>query len=139
MQLTRRHIMFGLGPAAGALAAASAGAAQRGSAPTDTDRQTVDALKDVVNQLRAQGDPPVIAVIRESQRSFLRNNQRFPEYIEVGVSVWEQMYDWHIHTGQPLQVVRLNDGRYGMSALMSTLVLNLGALQNYVGPGTALP
>src|SRR5688572_3553759 len=128
MRLTRRRIVFGLAPA-GAFAAAPrpAEAAQRSSEATAIERQTLEELRDLVRQVRAQGDPPVLATIREAQRTFLRANQRYPEYIEIGITVWEQLYDWHVHTGQQLQLTRLDDGRYAMGTLMSTLVLHVGA------------
>lgn len=137
MHVTRRLMMFGF--AAGAAGAGSAEAAQRSSSsmPTDTDRQTVDVLKDIAGQLRSQIDPPILTTIRDAQHSFLRANQRYPEYIEVGVGVWDQLYDWHVHTGQQLQIARLTDGRYGMATLMSIMVLHVGAQPGYVGPGSA--
>src|SRR2546430_8962823 len=44
----------------------------------------------------------------------LKANQKFPDYMDVGIDVWEHMHDWHVRTRQPLTIVRTNDGRYGM-------------------------
>ena len=38
--------------------------------------------------------------------SFFRLNQRFPECIDVGIRVWEQMQDWHIRHLRPLNINR---------------------------------
>jgi hypothetical protein len=138
MLLTRRRVLFSV-TGAGVLHEATAEGGQRSSESTELDKQSVAALQDIAAQLRAFGDPPVITTIRDAQRQFLRANQRFPEFIEVGISVWEQLYDWHIHTQQPLTIARLNDGRYAMTTLMSTLVLNVGAAATYVGPGSPNP
>jgi hypothetical protein len=93
------------------------------------------ALGDIAAVLRPYGDPALLENIREIQRVYLRTNQKFPEYIEIGITVWEQLYDWHIRTQQALGVVRLPNGRYGMQALLSTFVLRPDAQPNYVGPG----
>jgi hypothetical protein len=138
MKLTRRKmtggLMLGL-PAAGLLADKPAEAAQR-SGPSDGDyRDMAKALGDIAAVLRPYGDPALLENIREIQRVYLRTNQKFPEYIEIGITVWEQLYDWHIRTQQALGVVRLPNGRYGMQALLSTFVLRPDAQPNYVGPG----
>ena len=41
---------------------------------------------------------PAVTTLRDRQRQFFRLNQRFPECIDVGIRVWEQMQDWHIGT-----------------------------------------
>lgn len=138
MRVTRRHLVLGAMAAAGATAAeAEAEAARLAVSQTNDAGATLSVLRDMADQLRVEGDPPALSQIRTSQRSFLRANQRYPEYIEVGVEVWEQMYDWHVHTGQALQIGVLGDGRYGMATLQSTLVLHIGASPPYVGPGSA--
>ena len=138
MLLTRRRVLFSV-TGAGVLHEATAEGAQRAAETTEVERQSLEALKEIARHLGTLQDPAIITTIREAQRQFLRANQRYPEYIEVGISVWEQMYDWHIHTQQPLSLVRLADGRYGMATLMSTLVLTVGAAASYVGPGSPNP
>jgi hypothetical protein len=136
--VSRRQIVFGLA-GAGTLGAAGTAAAQRTAADAESERKSAEALQKIADQLDREGDPAVIGTIRGAQRIFLRANQRFPEYIEIGIEVWEQMHDWHVHNRLPLQLVRVEDGRYGMQVMLSTLVLHPGAQPNYVGPGTATP
>jgi hypothetical protein len=88
---------------------------QRASSQTNDAGATLSVLRDMADQLRVEGDPPALSQLRTSQRSFLRSNQRYPEYIEVGVEVWEQMYDWHVHLrDRRCRFGVLGDGRYGM-------------------------
>ncbi len=139
MNMQRRAAVLGLGAAAAAVGAVAVEAAQRTSTPTDADRRLVDAVEEVtrhVRAARAQEDPAVIRTIREAQIAFLRANQRFPAFIEVGISVWEQMWDWHVHTGQQPIIGQVSDGRYGMTVFLTTLVLHPGATPTYVGPGS---
>jgi len=140
MLLTRRGVLFGV-TGVGVLRGAVAGAAQQrassSAADTEIEKQSLEALQAIGQHLRTLEAPAAIGTIREAQRMFLRANQRFPEFIEIGIGVWEDLYDWHVRTQQPLTIVRLNDGRYGMSTLLSTLVLSVGAAPTYIGPGSA--
>lgn len=76
---------------------------------------------------------PVLDTLRERQRTFLRVNQRFPECIDVGIRVWEQMQDWHIRNLRPLTIHRAGDGRWQMEFIMSVLVLKPEMNDNEVG------
>jgi len=78
---------------------------------------------------------PELARIRDQQRVFLKANQKFPDYIEVGVAVWESVVDWHIRHRQPLSVSRSVEGRYILAVGFTTLILRPELSDNYVGPG----
>jgi len=75
----------------------------------------------------------VIAQVREQQRIFMRTNYRYPEFIDIGIDVWDALHDWHVRFQQPLNVARMTDGRYVMSFSFTTLVLRPDMLPNYVG------
>lgn len=76
-----------------------------------------------------------LARIREQQRVFLRANQKFPDFIEVGIAVWESIFDWHVRHQQPLSVSRSAEGRYIVAVAFTTLILRPELAENYVGPG----
>jgi hypothetical protein len=78
---------------------------------------------------------PVVDTLRDRQRQFLRVNQRFPECIDVGIRVWEQMQDWHIRNLRPLTIYRAGDGRWQMDFIMSVLVLRPEIKDEEVGHG----
>jgi hypothetical protein len=78
---------------------------------------------------------PELARIRDQQRVFLRANQKYPDFIEVGLGVWETVVDWHVRHRQPLSVSRSAEGRYIMAIGFTTLILRPDLSDNYVGPG----
>jgi hypothetical protein len=78
---------------------------------------------------------PELARIRDQQRIFLKANQKFPDFIEVGLGVWENVVDWHVRHQQPLSVSRIAEGRYIMAVGFTTLILRPELSDNYVGPG----
>ena len=75
-----------------------------------------------------------IAQIRNQQRIWLRSTQKFPDFIEIGIGIWESLYDWHVRFQQPLNVSRAADGRYVMAFIFTTLILRIDADPGYVGP-----
>ena len=112
----------------------------RGSSQGNTDDAVVaKAIDDLNTTLRhAVETSPELARIREQQRIFLKTNQKFPDFIEVGVGIWESVFDWHIRHQQPLSVARNAEGRYTMAVAFSTLVLRSEMAENYVGIGMDL-
>lgn len=74
-----------------------------------------------------------LSEIRQQQRMFLKASQKFPEFIEIGINVWDRLYDWHVRHQQPLNIGRRDDGRYAMTFMFTTLVLRPEQTDNYVG------
>lgn len=126
-----RREMIGGGMFAGAVRSTDAIAAQG-------DPDYSGPLREIQNTLRGLRDQSAVlttdvAQIRDRQRQFYRLNQRFPEFIDVGIQVWERMQDWHITHQRPLTIQRAGDGRWQMEFLMSVLVLRHEFGDNEVG------
>jgi hypothetical protein len=75
----------------------------------------------------------IVTKLRADIEQFLRANTKFPDFIEVGIAVFIEVYDWHIKSQQQLTVSRLGDGRYAMLFMFTTLVLRPEQDRNYVG------
>jgi hypothetical protein len=78
---------------------------------------------------------PELERIREQQRLFLKSNHKFPDFIEIGIDVWESVYDWHVRHHQPMTAARTADGRYVMTVMFTMLILRPDQATNYVGYG----
>ena len=131
--MDRRHVVSG-GLVAGV--AAALGSAPAAAAQQADDLRTaaaVDQLREAVE--RGFRVSPELTRIREQQRTFLKANHRFPEFIEIGISVWEEVYDWHVRHQRPVQLVRTAEGRYAIQLMETTLVLRPEQTENYVGFG----
>jgi len=139
--MVERREVIGGGLAAG-LAALFGDAAAQGAqttqrtVPTDDDdaktAKALDALRVMLEQRHESQD---IMQIRSQQRTFLKANQKFPDFIDVGIDVWERLHDWHIKTRQPLTVLRTNDGHYGMPFMATTLLLRPEQTAGYISWG----
>lgn len=127
--LSRRDLIAGM------VGGTGAGAAQRG------DEEVARVLRDLLEEVRAQrrscatADCAAVARIRTQQRAFLRANHRFPDLIEIGIGVWEEVWDWHLRHGRAPEVTRLADGRYAMPFMLTTLVLRPEMAEGHVGVG----
>lgn len=100
------------------------------------DRETaaaVDRLRDSIEQ-RFDGFAE-LTEIRLAQRTYLKANAKYPEFIEIGVGVWDRMYDWHVRNQVAPIIARRDDGRYTMAFMFTTLVLRSEMVDSYVGFG----
>ena len=133
--LNRRNVING--SLFAGLAAFAPGQQSRTTASSSDDSAVVaKAVSDLNGTLeRFLETSPELARIREQQRVFLRANQKFPDFIEIGIGVWESVYDWHVRHQQPLVISFNAEGRYTMAVALTTLVLRPELATNYVGNG----
>src|SRR4029450_9532670 len=107
-----------------------------GSPDNRDDLAVAQAINDLNTTVQhAVQTSPELARIRDQQHIFLKANQKFPDFIEVGVGVWESVVDWHIRHQQPLSVSRSAEGRYIMAVGVTTLILRPAVWANYLRPG----
>jgi hypothetical protein len=139
--MERRNLMAG-GLAAGITAlmtpdtAAGAEAAAQRDSDDETVARAVNGLRDSLDrrlETLQNGAWRRVTQIREQQRLWLRSTQKYPDFIEIGVDVWESLYDWHIRYQQPLNVARMPDGRYAMVFMFTTLLLRSDTSPDFVG------
>lgn len=132
--LSRRELIAG--GAAAHMAGGNAAAAQREN-DSDQLQSEMRTLRDVLVSMQSQSvvATPYVNTIRERQRNFYRLNQRFPQYIDVGIRVWERMQDWHVAHQRPLSIQAGGDGRYLMEFIMTILVLKHELRDEEIGQG----
>jgi hypothetical protein len=71
--------------------------------------------------------------VRAQFEIYFRTNQKFPDFIDVGLAVFLDLYDWHIKNRQQLMISRGPDARYWMQFMFSTLILRGEHEPNYIG------
>ena len=134
---TRREVMTAgvMGPLASATASA------RAEAMDDLDRvvSEVRAVQLSVQRLNtsiteaARVTTGALADLRERFAVYLRTTGRFPEYIDVGVDVFYEAYDWHVRHQQPLQVSRQAGSRLALVFMYTQLVLRPEQERGFIG------
>jgi hypothetical protein len=138
--MVERRDIIGGGLAAGLAAAfggddAAAQTRRDTTADGTTEAKVADAIDKLRDSIEHQHESAEVAQIRAQQRTFLKANQKFPDYMDVGIDVWERMHDWHVRTRQPLTIVRTNDGSYGMVFGVTTLLLMPQQVGSYISWG----
>lgn len=126
--MERRDLVFG-----GLLTALpSAGDAELAQRDDSEVARAISRLRETL-ELRLDAPFAELREIRQQQRVFLKGNQKFPDFIEIGVNVWERLHDWHVRYQIAPNIVRRDDGRYTMTFMFTTLVLRPEMGDNYVG------
>jgi hypothetical protein len=101
-------------------------------------KQIADNIRDVDGSLeRALLSNAVVfgaaSKVRAQMETFFRTHLRFPDFVDVGLSVFLDIYDWHIKNRQQLGISRGPDGRYWMQFMFTTVILRGENDPNFVG------
>jgi hypothetical protein len=138
--MPRRREVLNLAAVTGALSAAGGTAAVQAAQGETASRLPEEGLEDIARALDAlrgevvrQGSFWEIVPVRAQLQTFLRNNGKFPEFIEVGSDVWLQVYDWHVRYSQPLGLGRTADGRYTIRLLDTVVIMRAEAAPGFIG------
>jgi hypothetical protein len=128
--VTRREIV--LTGALGSLStAAAAPESARGQPGDAASAEAMRSIQQELAQIRAILDDGlrqhslnfgVVVPIRRQFETFLRANTKYPDYCEIGVSVFTEIYDWHVKHNQPLQVSRV-DNRTAIRFMFTWMIL----------------
>jgi hypothetical protein len=136
--MERRALMGGslLAGLSAMMPPASAEAAAQASADVSAVSDSIDRLRRTVERQFAsvytdkwQG----VARIRQQQHTWMRSTQKYPDFIEIGLDVWDNVYDWHVVHQQPVNLARTTDGRYTMVFMYTTLLLRPDQAPDFVG------
>jgi hypothetical protein len=134
--MNRRSVITGtfLGGALSAFAPDEAAAAGQSSQASDRAIEEVgQAVQAIRTELSRQASFWELAAVREQTRTFLRANGKFPDYIEVGTDIWQQVYDWHVRFQQPISIGRTPEGRYSLLLLATNVVMRTDLPPGFVG------
>ena len=113
---------------------AGAGAAAQ-QVPDRLVEDIAKAIRSVRDEIERQSTFGEIAAVREQMRTFLRAHSKFPDFIEVGTDVWQQVYDWHVRFQQPIAFGRTAEGRYSILLIATNIVMRTDMAANYIGLG----
>ena len=147
--MTRRELVTTVG-ALGALSATASGdktgLAAESEATVAQSPETISAgaLRDIAQQLDEMNrllrdglvgpslTAGVLVEIRRQFGLFLRANQKYPDFCEIGPGVFTELYDWHVRHRQPIEITR-TDNRLTIRFMFTAMVLRPEQDPNYVG------
>jgi len=142
--LSRRELITagvagGLHPNLNATAEAAASASRT---ELQSDREALLQVKGSIDRIQSNLERSLLSnslsygfvgKIRASMEQFFRSNAKFPDFMEIGITVFLDLYDWHIKNRQQLTVTRGTDGRYWMQFMFTTMLLRGEVDPTYIG------
>lgn len=105
-----------------------------GDATQSSEAVTAQSLREIrgeLSQLRRLLDEALVGPalssgpvgdVRRQFMVFLRSNQKYPDFCEVGPGVFTDLYDWHVRHRQPIEVGR-PDGRMALRFMFTWMIL----------------
>jgi hypothetical protein len=73
-----------------------------------------------------------IADVRKQFAIFVKANQKYPDFCEIGPSVFTDLYDWHVRYQQPIEVSRV-ESRTAIRFMFTWMILRPEQADTYVG------
>jgi hypothetical protein len=126
--LTRRDLFL-----SGAFASSLRPAAQTSSSSDSAAiAKVLTDIRDTLQSFKHAGFTQDMTEIRQRQQAHFKINQKLPDFIDVGLLVWERLYDWHLDNKVPLKVTRVGD-RFEMEMMLITVVLRHDIADNQIG------
>ena len=131
----RRDLVSG-GIVAGLAALAAPPAQGAGGAGDEQSATAINRLRETVERQFNEiytGKWRGLLRVRQQQHAWLLSTRKYPDFIEIGLDVWDNVYDWHVAYQQPVNMTRLADGRYAMAFMFTTLLLRPDQSPDFVG------
>ena len=119
----------------GTLAGSSAEAAQ-------DDAGIIKALKDIQGELESLGGvvggssrvtAGFLADIRQRFTTHLRSAGKFPDFMEIGIEPFYEVYDWHVRHQQQIQITRISEQRFAIQWMFTQLIMRYEQDPKYLG------
>jgi hypothetical protein len=128
----------------GTLATASTAEGAEGAVVQEAEalRAGFKLLEDKLNELRTSLDQGLrgssmsfgnVGQVKATIEKYARTSGKFPEYCDVGLGVFYDVYDWHVRHQQQIQITRIADQRLAIQFMFTQLVLRWENDSNYVG------
>jgi hypothetical protein len=101
----------------------------------DSVESSIDEVKQALDQgLRGNSmNYGGVGVVKTRIQDYAKTSGRFPEYCDIGLAVFYDVYDWHVRYQQQIQISRIADQRMAIQFMFTQLVLRWENDVNYVG------
>ena len=138
--VTRREVMTTgvLGTLAGTTPEASASSTQDDAATARVLGQLNSQLSTINGTLNSGLVGPglasgFLADIRTRFTTHLRAAGKFPDFMEIGVEPFYDVYDWHVRHNQQITITRVAEQRFAIQWMFTQLILRYEQDPRYLG------
>jgi hypothetical protein len=123
---------------------ATAGKAEAAEVQQDvqTLKEGFKALEDTIKGLQNSIDQGLrgnsmdfgsVGTVKDKIEKYAKTSGKFPEYCEVGLSVYHDVYDWHVKHAQPIRITRVLQDQMSIGFMFTTLVLRYDLDASHIG------
>jgi len=74
-----------------------------------------------------------VGAVKTRIENYTKTSGRFPEYCDIGLSVFYDIYDWHIRHQQAINISRVTEQRVAIQFMFTQLVVRPENDLNYIG------
>jgi hypothetical protein len=74
-----------------------------------------------------------VGQVKTAIEKYAKTSGKFPDYCEVGLSVYHDVYDWHVRQQQQIQITRISEQRLALQFMFTQLILRWENDNNFVG------
>jgi hypothetical protein len=138
----RREVVTG-----GLLGSLAAGAGTATAADTEVQeaqalREGFKNLEDKLGELKSAVDQGLrgnsmsygnVGQVRAVIEKYAKATGKFPDYCDIGLGVFYDVYDWHVRHQQQIQIARVNDQRIMIQFMFTQLLVRWENDLTYIG------
>ena len=97
--------------------------------------ESIDELKATMEKCLAGNsmDYGGVGAVKAKLQEYAKTTGRFPEYCDIGLGVFYDVYDWHVRQQQQIQISRIAEQRMAIQFMFTQLVLRWENQASYVG------
>ena len=139
--ISRREVVTAgvLGTLSNAAMAAPAAADSQGDAAVQAALAQIQKVLSNINSSLDSGltgpglSGGFIGDIRDKFTIHLRSSGKFPDFMEIGIDPFYDVYDWHVRHAQQIQIVRIAEQRFAIQFMFTQLVVRWEQDRRYLG------
>ncbi len=119
------------------------GAAEASHGQSDAQLSaSVKSLEDKLNELKVSIEQGLrgnsmnyghVGQVKTVIQKYAKVSGKFPDWCEVGLDVFYDVYDWHVRHQQQIQITRIAEQRLAIQFMFTQLILRWENVETYVG------
>src|SRR5436190_9948500 len=74
-----------------------------------------------------------VGAVKDKIEKYIKSSGKYPEYCEVGLTVYHDVYDWHVRNQQQIQISRISEQRLAIQFMFTQLILRWENDYNFIG------
>lgn len=74
-----------------------------------------------------------VGLVKAKLQEYVKVTGRFPEYCDIGLGIFYDVYDWHVRQQQQIQISRIADQRMAIQFMFTQLIVRWENPLTFVG------